>query len=243
MKTIKERYGRMIKLEALVTLTSKMKANTMVLEAPEPFPGFFSYYSEVPSPSTPYYIYLVTEQDYSLETISRATQQIQNQFEDGFEAARGMIKIGNEEYPMIRIRKIDDYNFIEKIQEAYEGQGIEFKKGNTKKIVGEGTITLDKFYLFEEIEEDLFIDASNPDHGYFKVPDEYDWDSFEKLTRLVKYNWDAASFDASFGFYYRRFQIHNIVRIYNPKLDVAYLKKVKEAYFSKMKTKIPQKNL
>lgn len=243
MRTIKERYGQMMKLEALVSLTSKMKDNTMVLEAPEPFPGFFSYYSEVPTSSTPYYIYLVTNQSYTLEEITRATQYIQDNFSESFEAARGCIKIGNENYPVIRIRKISDYNYIEKIQSAYEDNGIIFRKKPSKQIVAEGTISLDKFFLFEEVEDGIFLDATNPDHGYFSVPDDYDWDAFEKLTRLVKYNWEGTNFDASFGFYYRRFRIHNIVRIYNPKLDVDYLKKVKSAYFSKMKNKIPLKNL
>ena len=243
MRAIKERYGRMIKLEALVSLTSKMKDNTMVLEAPEPFPGFFSYYSEIPTSSTPYYIYLVTQQSYPLEEITRATQHIQDNFSESFEAARGCITINSEKYPVIRIRKISDYNYIEKIQAAYEASGIVFRKKPSKQLVAEGTISLDKFFLFEEIEHDIFLDANNPDHGYFKVPDTYNWESFEKLTRLVKYNWEGTSFDASFGFYYRRFRINNIVRIYNPKLDMAYLKKVKEAYYSKMKNRIPQNNL
>lgn len=243
MRTIKERYGRMIKLEALVSLTSKMKDNTMVLEAPEPFPGFFSYYSEIPTSSTPYYIYLVTQQSYSLETITRATQEVQDNFDESFEAARGCITIKNEQLPVIRIRKISDYNYIEKIQAGYEKHGIVFRKKPSKQIVAEGTISLDKFFLFEEIEHDIFLDANNPDHGYFRVPDEYDWDAFEKLTKLVKYNWEGTNFDASFGYYYRRFRIHNIIRIYNPKLDLTYLKKVKEAYYSKMKKKMPQANL
>lgn len=234
MKEIKERYGRMMKIEGLVSLTSKMKDNTMVLEAPEPFPGFFSYYHEVPKESTPHYIYLVTIKRYSLEMVTRVTQSIQDQFKVSFEAARGMIFINKDEYNVIRIRHIDDYDIIETIQAEYEKAGIEFRKKPTKQIVATGMISLDKFFVFNVLEENIFLDEHNPDHGYFRVPDEYDWDSFEELTKKVKYNWNEAIFDASFGYYYRRFRINNIVRIYNPGLNEAYLKKVKDAYYSKM---------
>lgn len=234
MKVIKERYGRMMKLEALVSLTSKMKDNTMVLEAPEPFPGFFSYYHEIPTDSKPHYIYLVTETRYPLETVTRVTQAIQDQFKVNFEAARGTIFISKDVYNVIRIRHIQDYDIIETIQAEYEKAGIVFRKKPAKQIVAEGMISLDKFFVFNELGEDIFLDEGNPDHGYFRVPDSYDWDSFEALTKKVKYNWNEAIFDASFGYYYRRFRINNIVRIYNPGLNEEFLKRVKDAYFAKM---------
>ena len=77
---ILERYGNLLKSEQLVTMDDKIMPNTFVLEAPEPFPGFFNYYSESPMDSKPLYVYLVVDKLYTLEEVTRARVNIEKIF-------------------------------------------------------------------------------------------------------------------------------------------------------------------
>ena len=107
-----ERYGNLIKEESLVTMEDKILPNTFVLEAPEPFPGFYSYYSDAPSDSKPLYVYLVLNKQYTIEETTRATQNIKDYFKTNFSAAAGHIDIYNEQFEILRIRHLDSYDQI-----------------------------------------------------------------------------------------------------------------------------------
>ena len=100
-----ERYGNLLKQETLQLLEDQILPNTFVLEAPEPFPGFYDYYSEHPKDTQPLYIYLVVRKLYTLEEITRATQNIRKYFQDDFNAAAGLVHLYNKEFNIIRDRK------------------------------------------------------------------------------------------------------------------------------------------
>ncbi len=229
-----ERYGNLIKEESLVTMEDKILPNTFVLEAPEPFPGFYSYYSDAPSDSKPLYVYLVLNKQYTIEETTRATQNIKDYFKTNFSAAAGHIDIYNEQFEILRIRHLDSYDQIMDLQACYKDEGIEFKK-KPKSIQGKGIIRLRKFFTLEELGDDMFFDVDEKDHGYFTIPRKLKWKEFEEITKKVKNNWDFSNFDAAVGHFHKNFCICDMIRIYNPKIDREYLEAAKKKYLERIK--------
>ncbi len=232
---ILERYGNLLKAEQLVTMEDKIMPNTFVLEAPEPFPGFFHYYSESPSESKPLYVYFVVDKLYTLEEVTRARVNIEKFFPSPFHADAGTITIYNKTYHIIRVRHLDKYDRIKELQACFMDQGFEFKKKPAKGIKETGLIRIKKFYKLQKIEDGIYLDLIEKDHGYIGIPNYYKWTEFLELTRKVKYNWEGSFFDAALAHFHNDFKIEDMIRIYNPKIDLKMLLEIKKKYFEQIK--------
>ncbi len=230
-----ERYGNLLKSEQLVTMDEKIMPNTFVLEAPEPFPGFFNYYSDSPQESKPLYVYLVVDQLYTLEEVSRARQNIKTYFPSNFDADAGTVTIYNKTYHVIRVRHLDKYDQIKDLQTAFMDEGIVFKKKPSKKIASNAIIRLKKFFKLNEVEDGLYFDEIEKDHGYISLPRYVKWAEFEELTRKVKYNWSGTFFDSALGHFHNNFEIEDMIRVYNPKIDLDLLHRAKKKYLEQIK--------
>ncbi|WP_068471585.1 hypothetical protein [Saccharicrinis aurantiacus] len=228
-------YGNLLKAEELVTMTKKILPNTFVLEAPEPFPGFFNYYSDAPGKSKPLYIYFVVDRLYTLEEITRARQNIMRYFPDGFHADAGTLSFYNKSYHTIRVRHLTDYDQVRDLQSCFLDEGIVFKKKPSKNISATAIIRLKKFFCLEEVQEGIYLDRSEKDHGYFTLPRQLKWSEFEEVTKKVKYNWEATSFDAALGHFHKDFNIVDMVRVFNPNLNVELILEARKKYLQQIK--------
>ncbi len=230
-----ERYGNLLKQENLKTLDDKIWPNTFVLEAPEPFPGFYNYYSDHPVDSKPLYIYLVLKKLYTLEEITRATQNIQSYFGTEFNATPGVVNIYNLKYDVIRVRHLDSFSQIIDLQASYMDQGIEFRSKPNRNLEGPAVIRIKKFFILEEKQPGLFFDVTEKDHGYFLIPHKLAWKHFEDITRRVKFNWERPFFDAAIGHFHVKFGIQDMIRIYYPEMSEEYLLEVRKKYLERIK--------
>jgi len=230
-----EHYGNLLKQESLRTLEDKIWPNTFVLEAPEPFPGFFNYYSDHPVDSKPLYIYFVLKRLYTLEEITRATQNIQKYFNTDFNATPGVVTIYDNQFHVIRVRHLDNFSQIVDLQGGYMDQGIQFKSKPNKKVEGPAVIRVKKFFILDEQEKGLFFDMIEKDHGYFLVPKQLTWKHFVDITRKVKFNWDKPFFDAAIGHFHVKFGIQDMIRIYYPEMSLEYLREVRKKYLERIK--------
>ncbi|MGQ1948248.1 hypothetical protein ACT3CD_14220 [Geofilum sp. OHC36d9] len=230
-----ERYGNLLKQETLQILDDQVLPNTFVLEAPEPFPGFSEYYSEHPDDVRPLYIYFVVKQLYTLEEVTRATQNIRKYFQSDFNAAAGVVNIYNKEFNVIRVRHLQGFDQIPELQSCYIDEGIEFRKKPGGKMGGPAVIRIKKFFILEEKHPGVYFDVTEKDHGYFSIPKQLTWKYFEDLTRKVKFNWDQLAFDAAVGHFHVNYGIQDMIRIYNPKLDLESLMEVRKLYFDRIK--------
>ncbi len=233
--TITERYGNLLKAEQLVTMNDKILPNTFVLEAPEPFPGYFGYYGEIPQESTPLYIYLVIDHLYTLEEVTRARLNILKYFPSYFHADAGTVTIFNKSHDVIRVRHLDNYDMIKGLQTAFMDEGVVFKKKPTKSIHSTAIIRLKKFFKLREVETGLYLDEVEKDHGYMSLPRYVKWAEFEELTRRVKNNWSGSMFDSALGHFHNNFELEDMIRIYNPQINIDLLHKVQKTYLEQIK--------
>jgi hypothetical protein len=204
-----------------------------VLEAPEPFPGYWEYYSERPHFSAPLYVYLVIQKTTTLEEIVRATQIARTVFPETFEAAYAEIKFIGETFHAIRVRKLDSFEGIPQLQEVYSKIGIAFQKRH--KEFNEGAlIVIKKLFHLKPLTDDLFLDKHELDHGYFVLPLHARWDEFKELVTRVKYNWNTAKSDFALGFFYTNDRIVDVVRVYNPEISLDLLTEARRQFLNRI---------
>ena len=224
-KQIIERFGGIIKLEALSSIQDNM-FNFLIFEALQPFPGYYDSYSK----QKPQFFYLVTKDQIKQEKLLRASQNLAYSFKHSFEAANGKLSIYNEVYNVIRIRKVENYDQINDLAKQFEEHGIEFQKRISKQVKADALIHLCKFFKLEDLGSEIYLDHSEKEFLYFYLPKYLDWEMFEKATKNVKYNWDKSQFDAALGFVFKDSKVKDMVRIYHEKVDIDFMKSLKDLY-------------
>ncbi len=226
-----EVFGTIEKEETLFVLKDKIMPGTTVLEAIEPFPG---YYHEIPDETMPVYIYLATRENYTWEDIMRAANTIKNKKQMGFETAKCYINLSGQTLTAIRLRHLKDYDQVAFIQEGFKACGIHMLEKPVKKEKDFCLIKLSKFFKLKKLEAGVYLDDSEPFHGYFEIPGKLEWKAFEEITRNVKYNWDYSKFDAALGTIHMESKLRNMIRIYSPKITAPYLLKCRDTYLERI---------
>lgn len=228
-----EKFGGLVKQESLTCLEDKsLMPNACLLEAVSPFSG---YYSEEPGASKPLYLFLVLEGNYSAEDVARATINVKKKAGFTFDAAFGKVSLFEHTCPVIRIRDLENYANIRELQLLYHEEGLEYRKRIRSFSNEKGIITLNKLFYLGYWGDELFIDRSQPHHGYFKIPRHLDFEEFNKIITEVKYETSLLYFDAAYAWYYEGEGIQNMVRIYREGLTKEKLAAIRNKFLSVMK--------
>ncbi|MBE0662150.1 MAG: hypothetical protein IH597_06755 [Bacteroidales bacterium] len=231
--TVIERFGGLIKEEPLTCLSDEtLQANTCVLESVSPF---FGYYNHEPKAQKPQYLYFPLNGYFSLETISRATQNIRKKFRQPYDMVTGNITLFGVTSQVIRIRNLEYYNHISTLQSLYLDEGITFSNKFRKANNVMAMIKLRKFFFLEPIEEDIFIDKAQQHHAYFLVPEQIDWERFKSLTEQVKYDPIYFYFDGAIAFIYHNGDVKDMIRIYRENFALNEIKAIKRKYIDLLK--------
>lgn len=227
-QSIIERFGGLIKEEPLTCLQDDiLMPNTCVLESVSPF---FGYYSHEPQALKPQYLYCILSGYYSLETITRATQNIRKVFKSPFDAVTGNVTLYGITNQVIRVRNLQHYNHINTLQNLYLDEGITFKKKSRKFENEMAMIKLRKFLLLEPLADDVYIDHSQDHHAYFIIPKQLDWEDFKKITDQVKYDPNYFFFDGAIAFIYEQGGIKDMIRIYREDFEIDEIIDLKNKY-------------
>lgn len=227
-----EYYGHLNKTERLTTLTSKIIPGSLVLEAPEPFAGSLSYYSETPHLSKPLYVYLVLDKSPDLEQIARATEIVHVGFPWEFNAAYAIITINFESFKTIRIRNILRFEHVEAIQNAFIKAGLTMKK-STQSFQGIAQIKLKKLFQLIAYPSGAYLDFDEIDQGYFMVPEQLSSTDFKALIKKVKNNTHFQTYDFAQVFFYSSNKIMDAIRVYHPEMNIDILSEVREAVLTR----------
>lgn len=228
MKTF-EALGSIIKEEHLISITDKALHNSFVLDTQVPFPG---YHHDLPTESIPKSLFLVTNQLYNREQLTRARKNILQYSDFDFNSASCEIFIHNDVYPAIRVKELNSYDQIAQLQKHFINEGFTFRKFeniNTKAI-----IKVKKTFFLEELEPEIYADQLENYQGYFQIPKSLSWKLFEKITYAVRNNWEGKHFDAALGFFYKNFDIYEVVRIFHQREDQSILKELQALYLKEM---------
>ncbi len=180
-----EVFCNVLKYEKLFPVEDKIIPGSLVFESLNPFPG---YYSDSPDSSPPLYLYFALDKPYRLEEILRAIQQLEPHFEEHFDAGKGIIYSGTEEFPVIRLRHLGNYGMVVPLQEAFREHGICYLKRKKKEGEYPVLVRIVKMVELKQVEPQVYIDLKEDYHGYIVIPRYLNWDQFVNVTQQVKYN-------------------------------------------------------
>ena len=193
--------------------------SALVFISEHPYSGYYG--TTVPDKKEPHSMYLITDQNYSDDSIIRSIQQVKAGFEYVFDAVPGTISFLNKSLGMIRVRCVS-YEHVPLLIEAFRKQGIRFMPHRSFTHF-EGIIRVTKYFKTEEVEEGIFLDSDNPFLAYLHIDRVFDWDTFEKLYRDVSNNITEFSFDAAQAIMYNERGVLDFVRIYDEKRSLEKL--------------------
>jgi hypothetical protein len=227
-----EVFVNLTKADTVVAIEEKVLPGSLVFDSLNPFPG---YYHESPTSSRPIYIYMVLARQYPLEEIIRATQNIEKEYNWNFDAGKGYMTIGSEYLNVIRVRHLPEIDLVEKIQEAYIKQGINFLMNKKLKGKLEVNVKIVKFLLLEIIGEGIYSNYDDPTFAYIEIPKYLSQEAFMKVSMDVKYNWDGHEFDAAPSSLYNEGRLYETVRIRSDQNDLDYLTRIKKLFTEKIR--------
>jgi len=229
-KTLEGVYGYILKKESIKTVEDNIVPGTLVFKSWVPYPGFFEKSAISIQPE---FFFLVMNDNYPLEEITRAAQIINKKFTKGFGTAHGEVTIFDNTYQVIRIKNYEKENIVKKLQENFIKEGIELLS-HTESLQGDALIMLKKFFSLEKVEENIYFDRQEPEIGYFTIPYRMEWDPFEEMTYRIKVNVALGIFDAAIGMFYRQNMIRDVARIFNQRRSVENLKMIRQQYLREM---------
>lgn len=228
MATI-EVLGSIIKEENLYAIQDKGFHNTLVLDTKDPFPG---YHHDIPMDSIPKSIFLVTNQLYNREQVTRARKNILKYSDFDFNAATAEVFLHNEVYACIRIKALESYQQIPSLQQHFINEGFSFRK--FEALDDKAIIKVKKTFFLEELSEGIYCDQIENYQGYFRIPKSLSWKLFEKITHSIRNNWEGKHFDAALGFFYQNFDIYDMVRVYHQSSDHLWLADLQAMYLKEL---------
>jgi hypothetical protein len=213
--------GSIIKEESIAPITSNIVKNTCVAEADKPYSN---YYGVAPfnMPTKPNSLFLFTAHYYSLQEVLRFAKLIDLSCMEKLNIAVSVLNFATENYPAIRIKNFPDYHRIQKLQECFIEQGVEFAK---KVHIGNSAIIrTNKCFSLEKIEEHIYIDHLQEKTAYIALSKLITREYYLQVLSQIRNNTDCPMFDAARGAIVLDSEITDIIRIYSGHLDLEMLK-------------------
>jgi hypothetical protein len=232
-KTI-ETFGSISKKEILASLEEEFCEGALVLESKFPFPGY--YHNTIPDKKVlnPGSVFLVTKRQHQEEDIMRTNHAVKKEFKKKFDATIGEVVVFNENRPCIRVKFLDDYQFIPELVRLYKENGIQFLKYRKVKPYY-NLIKIRKYFALETQEPGVYHDTNESQMWYLQIPGNFTWNQFEKTTLDLKRNLDNDKFDAAMGTLYRQNCLVDMVRIYAEEIDTKQLNLLQKKYIEAVK--------
>jgi len=224
--------GTISKVEDIGNVQVQSLPNTLVFEALQPFYG---YYGEYPVDEKPRYVFLVTDEHYSSEEVSRAVDKMHAYYGGQIDAVTGEVEVYNEWFPVIRIRDLEGISSLEEIQSGFMNEGIKFRKKRIAVERQSALIKLKKVFLLDEVGKDMYLDKDEVEMGYFRIPETISWKLFLKHTMSIKYNWTDVNFDAALGTLFRHSGLQDIIRVYTDGMNEEFLREARDHYLNRLK--------
>ncbi len=218
--------GTIIKREKLASVENETNSKSLILESFLPYPGYHG--TTTPDKLDPESLFVVTKGNYSDEQIIRAIQKVKDNYSIYFDAAPGTIFLKNNPVNIIRFKDLT-YNMISEVIEHFNDAGIEFEKAR-KILPYDSIIKIHKFFNLNKLEDGIYEDMDCKEYFYVKVPNYPEWDSFEEITKNIKYNIEDLIFDGAQTSVYDSNGLVDFVRIYDKNRYTDKLSYIRKCY-------------
>jgi len=225
-----EYIGKIIKQENIDTIDENKIPRTFVINVPNPYNSYYSRFTDINKPDS---IIFVTKTPNSFEKILRVTKGINEKYGLNIDGAKCEVKIGSRKLNGIRVKGINRYPEIAKIQEYYKEEGYEFAKSEKFKET-DSLIRVNRFFNIEKMAEGIFMSNTEEDVYYVTIPRYMTWEEFRSITFEIKNNISDKNYDIAKGVVYIHGSIKEFLRIVKPKATLEGLTNIREKYLDKL---------
>ncbi len=219
--------GSIIKEESIVPITSNIAKNTCVAEANMPYSDYFGV-APFNMQTKPNSLFLFTIPYYSLQEVLRFAKLIDLNCIQTINVAVSVLDFSNEHYPAIRIKNFPNYAMINKLQECFMKQGVEFAK--KVQIGHRAIIRTNKCFSLEEVGKNLFIDHLQEKTAYIALSKLITQEYYSQIIAHIQNNTSSPMFDAARGVIILDSVVTDIIRIYSGNLDLEMLKFIQHKF-------------
>lgn len=223
-------YGTLMKEEQVKSIKNVGIKGTMVMETPEPFPGFLTYYSETPHAAKPLFVYLGLEEENFYEDISHASKNVKEKTDIQFSAAYGSVAVNYKIYKCIRLRYIDSFEHVAALQRLFKEEGLTFRKSIPVNKPATGLIRIKKMFKLNTIGDGMYLDMEESKMGYLSLPKKMVWSDFLELVKRVRHNWNKELVDFGLVTLYMYDCVEDAVRVYSPAQRPELIMELKEQF-------------
>lgn len=226
-----ELIGKMIIQENIDTVDENKIPKTFVINVPDPYKSYYNRFSDFVS--KPNSVIFVTKEPNSFERILRSTRKINKRYNMDLNGGKCEIAIADRKLNGIRVRGIQSYSEIEKIQEYYRADGFEFSKSEKFKNT-DSLIRVNRFFCISKMAEGIFRSNTEDDVFYVEVPKLMTWEEFRTYTFEVKNNISDRNYDIAKGIFYINGGIMEMMRIVKPNISIDLLRTIQQKYIEKL---------
>ena len=225
-----ELIGKVIIQENIDTVDQNKIPNTFVINVPDPYKNYYGRFTEVEKPIS---IIFITKAANSFEKILRATKRINEKYNLKLDGAKCEVSIKSRKLNGVRVKGLNRYPEIEKVQQYYKDAGFEFAKSE-KFLDTDALIRINRFFNIEEIEKSVFKSCEENDVYYLEIPEFMTWDEFRTNTFEIKNNISDKNYDIAKGIFYTNGGITEMLRVVKPKATIEFLKTIQQKYIDKL---------
>ena len=225
-----EYIGKIIKQENIDTVDENKIPRTFVINVPNPYDSYYSRFTDVERPDS---IIFVTKTPNSFEKILRVTKKINEKHNLNLDSAKCEVTIGSRKLNGIRVKGINRYPEIEKVQQYYKDAGYDFAKSEKFKDV-DSLIRINRFFNIEKLAEGVFKANNEQDVYYVTIPRYMPWDEFRRITFEIKNNISDKNYDIAKGIVYIDGGIKEFLRIVKPKYTLESIQLIRDKYIEKL---------
>ena len=224
----KHNYIGKVTLEEKVNQVKSSKfPKALVIDIPSPLASYYTRFTDVKKPNS---IVLITKEANSFERILRSTKNINQKHNLDLEAAKCEVKIGSKKHNGIRLKGVNRYTEIDDVMDLYVNEGFNFNTNNKIKNEQVVKVRVNKFFDFNEVNDNILQSANDKDIYYFKLNKPMEWDDFKEKTKSVKHNITSSGYDIAQAILYNKGEINDIVRVIKPNLSLDLVKEIEAKY-------------
>ncbi|MEN8123804.1 MAG: hypothetical protein ABFR32_01645 [Bacteroidota bacterium] len=227
-----EIIGKLTRQEKVNPVVRNKLPNTFVINLPSPLASYFTRFTQINKPNS---ILIITKDSVSFERILRATKNINEANAMNIEGAKCEITIGKKKFSGIRLKGIEEYSDIPKIQELYKKEGFELARNVKISNDTDSMIRVNKFFHLKKVSEGIYQSLNVQDRYYFIIPKNLNWDQFREVTFDIKNNINVTGYDVAKGIFYNNDGIIEMVRIIKPNITLDMVKEVYQKYLDRLK--------
>jgi len=228
-----ETIGSITKMEILESIRHKVINGSLVLKNILPFPCYNRKNDGLNLSKNLVSIFILLRYPYSAEQINRIFKELVRVKIIKCYPSYGEITISGIIYPCIRLKNLDNYDLIPYIQQFFQKNNLEIM--NYKDIEGLVVIKIFKAFHIIKIAEGLYLDTTEKEKVYIRIPGSMNWHDFDTLTKKIKITVNNSNFDGALGAIYRFYGSEDVIRIYDKEMTFEKAQELKLKYLNEIK--------